>query len=368
MYREEYKTFRQPCALNDGNCLMASLLACVGTDNERKVLLGFTIDDEVDWHSGEAYQHYRKFCRVSLEDESLGDKSKGVYQWLQHLQKTGKISQYMWKRNRFLEGDLSAWFHNKVQAWAGKDFIVFGYRGDSRKVTEEMERVYETWPSEQAKVGKQTPAVCWRKVAKEWMSDPRDRRAPVDGFRGHDAATLDKLALERTLELGKNDACQTTREWRERTGRSRGSFDRELVLNRKYLWAEGKERVSHNMYCRDCTSTERAKKKAKVSTVPAQEKSAVVAVGEASIEELAAGGKRRAKPKFTVRRRPRGNYWPVSRHGVAMRVVKDGDVVLLDPALQVAHLVSRCDLAKSCRAFLSCLMEYWCVYEFQLEV
>eukprot|EP01039_Chlorochromonas_danica_P012769 gene12769-14691_t len=169
MYREEYKTFRQPCALNDGNCLMASLLACVGTDNERKVLLGFTIDDEVDWHSGEAYQHYRKFCRVSLKDESLGDKSKGVYQWLQHLQKTGKISQYVWKRNRFLEGDLSAWFHNKVQAWAGKDFIVFGYHGDSRKVTEEMERVYETWPSEQAKVGTQTPAVCWRKVAKEWM-------------------------------------------------------------------------------------------------------------------------------------------------------------------------------------------------------
>lgn len=331
----------------------------------------------MDLYDGEAYRRYHAHC-LAVGDESWVFDSKGIHSWLKHLLAIKKITEYTWKRNRFLCSDLSAWFHDKVRGWEGKNFILFGYRGDSRGVTREMERIYDILPSRVAKTDKESLAVGWRRVAEKWMDDPRGQRAPVDGFRGHDAATLDRLAFERTLMVGagKKSMCKTTEEWRERTGRSRASFDQELTLNRLCLWAEGKEKVAHNMYCRDCTSATgtRPKKVASTSkddpvttapTPPAEE-------DVVDLEVLVSRSKRRAKPTFTTRRRPTGekwkNHWEVSRHGVAMKILADGDLILLDPALRLAHLVSRCDLESSCRAVLSCLMEFWSIYEFHVKV
>jgi hypothetical protein len=57
--RTKVEPLQQPTKQDDGNCLMTSLLACVGTDAERKILLRFAIDEDVEFRSGNAYGHYR---------------------------------------------------------------------------------------------------------------------------------------------------------------------------------------------------------------------------------------------------------------------------------------------------------------------
>jgi hypothetical protein len=94
-----------------------------------------------------------------------------------------------------LEKESSFGSTTRREPWWEKTFLSSGIAG----IVGEWEKKWTG--STRCSEGTLIPAARWRKAADEWTNDPRDQRAPVDGFREHDAVILDKVTLERTLSL-----------------------------------------------------------------------------------------------------------------------------------------------------------------------
>eukprot|EP01033_Poteriospumella_lacustris_P014696 gene14696-10509_t len=262
--------------------------------------------------------------------------------------------------------------------------VIFGYhgRGDAkremldkciyrtaaaREVEETVVRLHQT---------ERTKALAKRSfevVVDLWAANGWNGPVPVQGYNACDSWDLDKEALERTLipavwvndcwTIVREEPCEGVQAWKELTGRDQSSFERELRSNRYMARAEKEEVKNYEMHSRDRTNMPRAKKseapESKEPEVePKKEKQPMTG------EWLLAALKRKEQPDFSTKRSKNS---PVSRHAVAGRVTQEGDVVLLDPSLDNAHLVSRNDLTSSVSGILSCFVDHWAVYEFRVD-
>lgn len=307
----------------------------------------------------------------------------------------GKIKSFVWKKNRFLVEGLFRFFHSKMEGEQGNTYVLFCYRAGGTDWKEDLKRVYNIDASralERAsreevkrkciqlkrarKPGKggtvRSLKNCWEEVAHRWSASARHTPAPVDGYRGVDPDTLDRLATERTLgvviETGvgfrkTKGKCANVADWKKITGRDKGSFDLEYRWNRRMLRAEGAEALSKDMFERDATEEDEDEnppldmpKKKAVGLRRSQ--------GMRCVEQRIAQFKRKRKPQF---KRVVNHDKPVTRHGVGMRVVTGGDVVLMDPASELVRVVSKVDVVRSCDALLSSFVEYWGAYRFKVN-
>ena len=427
--KDHYIPVRQPMSHTNGCCLIVSALNCLDDDEQRRKFLG-GIPDHMKFTDMQAYRQFQQYFTQQVSEHGYDPYIQytfdGLKMWLNHLRRDLKvIKSFVWTRAKRFDSalGLSVFFQKEFgQNCAGKTYIMCGYRNGSdtkpgsvepdysrlcytkhaqqlaeaRRVVEDAEKKTESErkrrktnvvndykkrssPHEQRDKRIKAAQV---EIMQKWQvvraSSDSPAPAPLDGYFNRDMASMQEAAVARTLmdvdDLNVVYASQ--REWMIATGRDAISFNKEVNHNLKGIEVECMERMAAEISYRDATSKETydestgelldAGKKRKVGMVLTLDESKVRSGTDFKEpeEEIAV----RKLLKLAKPARPLSTKKvAVSSHAVCLRVIENGDVVILDPALPKARILSKDDVAGTCREFTMLMAHYYSVFELNVE-
>ena len=392
--KQRSRVYRQPSNRANGCCLIASVVNCMRNGRERAAVLGKRGQTDVDTKNLTTYAEYQAYY-LKHHPKATGHQYsvRGLRHWLEHLVRSKCLTRFVLKRCEAFKHGLASLLSSRMDSLKGKSFVATCYRRGSGSRKEDYERLYKYSSRAQSlaralstldvrKGGAKGTGV-WvqrQKMALEyvldrWQAGDQKCDPPVQQLRRSDFEELRQEAVK--IVLGDHG---TLAEWMVETGRDVASFQLEVVYQLQALKMEMEQVHVAHLEARnksDKRSINEVTQEVRAEGPPKKKQKHVE--GEAAEDD---GQKQRWSPRCggaefeRVRNRTSPvkagsagpTATPLSRHAIAMHVTEDGDVVIADPASITVRVLSRKNVAESCKLFCETIADFDDVFEISVEL